>query len=373
MAKKKQDIASVKEIRAELKANFKARNSGTLVGSLLDSSANVKDWISTGDFMLDLMLSNKLDGGIPVGRMIEIAGGEGAGKTLLASYIMANTQKKGGVAIYIDTEHAASVEVMTKVGVDIDNLIYVQAGSTEEVLQTIETVVTKVHRENSDKIITIVWDSIAATSTKGEIEAEYEAGRTVALQARVIGLGLRKLMPIISQHKVCLVFINQLRENIGQFGHGEKKFTPGGNAIKYGASIRLWLSHFKQIKDGDKDLIGRIVKCDVKKNKVAPPSRSINYTIRWGDEPGAWIDPSETMWNFGIQKGVLKGVTKLKYSFKMSTGDVLEFTHKSFSKLISEDENFEKEIKSALADAYIITTKNVSAEEITIEDAGEDG
>lgn len=343
------------------------------MGSILDSSANVPDWVSTGDFMLDLALSNRIDGGIPAGRMIEIAGGEGAGKTLLASYIMANTQKKGGVAIYIDTEHAASVEVMKKSGVNIDDLIYIQAGSTEEVLQTMETIVTKVHRENSDKLITIVWDSIAATSTKGEIESEFAAGKTVALQARVIGVGLRKLMPLVSRHKVCLVFINQLRENIGGFGFGDQKFTPGGNAIKFGASIRLWLSHYKQIKDKDKDLIGRIVKCDIKKNKVAPPSRSVYYTIRWGDEPGAWIDPSETMWDSGIRKGVLTKLTAQKYSFKMSTGDVLEFTHKTFSKLISEDDNFLHEVKVALAAAYIITTKNVSAEDITFDDAGEDG
>jgi len=371
MAKKKPNYADI--LRDELRTSIKQKNGDTTVGSLLDSSANVSEWISTGDFMLDLVLSNKIVGGVPAGRMIEIAGGEGAGKTLLASYIMANTQKKGGIAIYIDTEHAASVEVMTKVGVDIEDLIYVQAGSTEEVLQTIQTVVTKIHRENSDKLITIVWDSIAATSTKAEIEAEFEAGRTVAMQARVIGLGMRKIMPLVSKHNVCLIFINQLRENIGGFGFGDNKFTPGGNAIKYGASIRLWLTHFKQIKDGQKDLIGRIVKCDVKKNKVAPPSRSVYYTIRWGDEPGAWIDPAETMWTSGIQKGVFKNVTKQKYSFKTSNGDVLEFTHKSFAKLINEDENFLDEIKLALAAAYIITTKNVTAEDITYDDAGEDG
>lgn len=370
MAKKKTYADALRE---DIRASIKSKNGDSTVGSILDSSANVPDWISTGDFMLDLALSNKIDGGIPVGRMIEIAGGEGAGKTLLASYIMANTQKRGGVAIYIDTEHAASVEVMQKSGVNIDDLIYVQAGSTEEVLQTMETIISKVHRENSDKLITIVWDSIAATSTKGEIEAEYMAGKTVALQARVIGLGMRKIMPLVSKHKVALVFINQLRENIGGFGFGDTKFTPGGNAIKYGATIRLWLSHYKKIMDKDKDLIGRIVKCDIKKNKVAPPSRSVMYTIRWGDEPGAWIDPAETMWDSGIRKNVLKKITQQKYSFKMSTGDVLEFTHKAFSKLIDEDENFTNEIKQALAKAYIITQKNISAKDITLEDAGEDG
>jgi len=373
MAKKKK-MEPIPDYKSEIASSIKKNNDDTFVGSLLDSSADIKDWVSTGDFMLDLVLSNKLDGGVPVGRMIEIAGGEGAGKTLLASYLMADTQKKGGVAIYIDTEHAASVEVMKKAGVNVEDLIYVQASTTESVLQTMETIVQKVHRENSDKLITIVWDSIAATSTKAEVEAEFEAGRTVAMQARVIGIGMRKLMPLVSRHNVCLVFINQLRENIGGFGFGSSKFTPGGNAIKYGASVRLWLTHFKQIKDKDGDLIGRIVKCDVKKNKVAPPSRSVMYTIRWGDEPGAWIDPFETMWDSAIRKGVFKKITgSTKYTFVSSTGDPLEFTRKTFNALIKDDESFRDEVKLVLANRYIITTKNVSAEDITYDDAGEDG
>jgi len=370
MAKKKKTEADI--LRDELIASLRTKNSGAVIGNLLDSSANISGWVSTGDFMLDLILSNRMDGGVPLGRMIEIAGGEAAGKTLLASYLMADTQKQGGVAIYIDTEHAASVEVMEKVGVNLEDMIYVQCDTTEEVLQTMDTIITKVHRENSDKLITIVWDSIAATSTKGEIEAEYAAGKTVAMQARVIGVGMRKLMPLVSKHKVCLVFINQLRTNIGGFGFGDNKFTPGGMAIKFGASIRLWLSHFKAIKDGDKDLIGRIIKCEVKKNKIAPPSRSVYYTIRWGDETGAWIDPKETMWDAGIRKNIFRKITTQKYGFTPSTGKEMEFTRKAFIKLMDE-ENFLHEVKVALAAAYIITTKNVSEDEITFDEPGEDG
>ena len=369
MGKKEDKYAG--EVRAALIASLKSKNSDAIVGSLLGSSANVSDWISTGDYMLDLVLSNRMNGGIPVGRLTEISGGEGAGKTLLATYLMADTQKKRGIAVYIDTEQAASPEVMMKAGVDVDNMIYIQAGTTEDVFQAMDTVVTKVHRENSDKLITIVWDSVAATSTKAEVEGDFEAGRSVALQARLIGIGLRKLMPIVSKHKVCLVFINQLRTNIG-VTFGDKKFTPGGKMVGYNASIRLRLEHFQQIKDKDKDLIGRVVKCDVKKNKIAPPTRSIYYTIPWGDEPGAWIDAAETMWDSAIRKAVFEKVTQQKYSFITSTDEKLEFTRKAFAELIKE-ENFLHEVKVALAAAYIITSKNVSSEDVTYDAAGEDG
>lgn len=357
----------------DLQDSFKSRNSGAKASYIHDSSTNVKEWISTGDFMLDLILSNRIDGGVPVGRLTEIAGGEGAGKTLLASYLLANTQKKGGVAILIDTECAASMDVLEKVGVNLQDLIYVQAGTTEEVLQSMETIITKIHRENSDKLVTIVWDSVAGTSTKAEVEGDYEAGKTVALQARLISMGLRKLTPIASQHNVCMVFINQLRTKIG-VSFGDDKVTPGGKAIPYHASIRLRLTHYQQIKDKDKDLIGRIVKCDVKKNKVAPPMRSIYYTIRWGDEPGAWIDPYETMMDAGIRKGVFKKKNNVTFTFTpIDSNTPIEFSRKKFPALMEEDA-FAREVKIALAEAYVITQKNISAEEVTYDDAdGEEG
>jgi len=228
MAKKK-EINFEDQLIEELDSTFRTKKKAATASHLSDSSSNVKDWISTGDFMLDLVLSNKLDGGLPVGRLTEISGGEGAGKTLLASYILANTQKKGGIAIYIDSEHAASIEVLERVGVDIDKLIYVQASTIEEVFQAMETIVTKVQAENTKRLITIVWDSVAATSTDAEISGDY-GDRTIGLAARLIGQGLRKYIPIVSKYNVCLVFINQLRTKIG-VTFGDDSTTPGGKRI----------------------------------------------------------------------------------------------------------------------------------------------
>lgn len=359
------------ELIESLTSKYKRDKSNAHASRITDSSTNIKDWVSTGDFMLDLVVSNRLDGGLPVGRLTEIAGGEGAGKTLLASYILANTQKKDGIAIYIDSEHAASMEVLERVGVDLEKLIYIQASTIEEVFQSMETILAKIQGDNSKRLVTIVWDSVAATSTNAEVEGDY-GDKTIGLAARLIGQGLRKFIPIVSKYNVCLVFINQLRTKIG-VSFGDDQISPGGRPIPYHASVRLKLNHFQQIKDTNKDLIGRVVKCEVKKNKVAPPMRTIYYTIRWGDAPGAWLDPRETMWDSAIRKGIFKKVNAQKYSMTSSSGEEIEFSRKNFDKLI-EDENFALEVKAALANSYIITSKTITAEDMIYDDesAGED-
>lgn len=367
MKKEKDTFES--ELIDGLSSTFKTKKSSAQASLITDSSTNIKDWVSTGDFMLDLIVSNRLDGGLPVGRLTEIAGGEGAGKTLLASYILANTQKKDGVAIYIDSECAASMEVLERVGVDLSKLIYIQASTIEEVFQAMEAIVAKVKAENSKRLITIVWDSVAATSTDAEVAGDY-GDKTIGLAARLIGQGLRKYIPICSKHNVCLVFINQLRTKIG-VTFGDDQVSPGGRPIPFHSSVRLRLNHFQEIKNDEKDLIGRVVKCQVKKNKIAPPMRTMYYTIRWGDSPGAWMDTASSIWDAAIRKNVFEKVTQQKYSLTTSSGDKVEFTRKTFNELIKE-ESFLNEVKYALAEAYIITGKTLSAEDVSYEDAEEE-
>ena len=356
------------DLIGDLTSSYNKLNSNATASYLWQSTTDVKNWISTGSYMLDLVLSNRKDGGIPSGRLTEISGGEGAGKTLLASYILADTQKKGGVAILIDSEHAASMDVLKAAGVDVEKLVYIQANTIEDVFQTMETIVNKIKTRDGNPLVTIVWDSVAATSTKAEVEGTY-GDQTIAMAARFISQGLRKYIPICSKHNVCLVFINQLRTKIG-VSFGDNLMTPGGKAIPYHASIRLRLNHFKQIKDSSGDLIGRVIKCEVKKNKVAPPMRTMYYTIRWGDKPGAWIENSETLWDSGIRCEILTKVTAQKYKFVYpSTKEEVEFTKRAFANLIEEDENFFDEYKTALSEKYIITSSNISEDEVTIEDS----
>lgn len=345
----------------DLASGFKKTNSTASASFLWNSTANVKDWISTGNYLLDLILANNEHGGIPAGRLTEISGGEGAGKTLLASYIMAETQRRGGVAIFIDTEHAASMDVLKAVGVDVEKMIHIQAGCVEDVFSAMETIVNKVASSASkNKPITIVWDSVAATSTKAELEGDYDQ-HTIAMAARIISKGLRKYIPICSMHNVCLVFVNQLRTNIG-VTFGDKYSTPGGKAIPYHASVRLRISHFKKILDpATKDLIGRQIKVEVQKNKVAPPMRTTYYTIRWGEKPGAWIDQAASMFDAAITAEIFTKASAQKYAFTYpSTGEKIEFTKKMYSELY-EEEAFLSEMKKALAQAYIITAQSISS------------
>lgn len=336
------------------------KESTSSAGYLHSSSTAVKRRVSTGSFMLDVVLANAINGGMPVGRLIEISGGEGAGKTLLASYMLADTQKQGGIGIMIDTEHAASMEVLHSTGVDLQKLIYVQAGCVEDVFANIETIIKKISDNKDKPLITIVWDSVAATSSRAEIEGDYDQ-RTIAMSARLISQGLRKIIPVISQHNVCLVFINQLRTKIGGMAFGDNSVTPGGRAIPYHASVRLRLNHFKKLVDPTtKDEIGKIVQCKVEKNKVAPPMRTIYYYLSWGTKPGAWIDVPESLWDAGIRSGVLKKVNNQKYSFtSTSTKKDIELTKKSFAKILDEEE-FASEFKTTLANAYIITAENIA-------------
>lgn len=342
-----------------LAEGFRREGSNATASFLWDSSTAIDEWISTGSLVLDTVLSNKENGGIPVGRLTEISGGEGAGKSLLASYILANTQKMGGVAIYIDTEHAASMEVLEEVGVDLKNLVYIQAGTIEDVFTAMDNIVHKIEEAKTDKLITIVWDSVAATSTRAEVEGEY-SDQTIGMAARRIGQGLRKIIPTISTHRVACVFINQLRTKIG-VTFGDNMDTPGGKAIPYHASIRLRLLHYQQIKDSSKKMVGRVIKCQVKKNKVAPPMREVFYHIRWGDRLGAWMDESATLLDLGLEAGFIRKVKA--QSFELSSGNHGTFTKKKFEMLLKEPEFYEI-VKKGVQDYLIITKDNINDDEL---------
>lgn len=354
----------------ELAKRYKKEGSSAHASFFSDSTTDVKDFVSTGNIVLDTFISNRKDGGIPVGRLTEISGTEGAGKTLMASYILADTQKKGGIAILIDSEHAASFDVMKAAGVDVDKLVYVNVGTIEEVFQTMDGIIHKIQETGTNKLITIVWDSVAATSTRAEVEGEM-GDHTIGLGARMIGKGLRKLTPIVSSRNVCLVFINQLRTKIG-VTFGDNLDTPGGKSIPFHASVRLRLKHFKEIKDAKtKDLIGRIVQCEVKKNKIAPPMRKTYFTISWGSKPGAWVDIPETLFLTCVDSGIIEKVSAQKYSFKLSSGKDVEFTKKKFEELL-QDEVIYEEINNAILDRFIITGSDYSGDvEISEPDEGE--
>lgn len=289
MSADKEKAAKLKALQLTLDKLDKTYGKGAVM-KMGDSQVEDVEAISSGSLGLDLALGV---GGYPRGRIIEIYGPESSGKTTLTIHAIAEAQKAGGIAAFIDAEHAFDRFYAENLGVDIDNLIISQPDYGEQALEIADNLIS------SGAIDIVVIDSVAALTPKSEIEGEMGDSK-MGLHARLMSQALRKLTSTISKTKCTVIFINQLREKIGvMFGNPET--TTGGNALKFYASVRLDIRRRTQIKDGDR-VIGNSTKVKIVKNKVAPPFQTTEFDIMYGEG----ISKVGEVLDIGVELGVIK-------------------------------------------------------------------
>lgn len=287
--------------------------------------------ISTGSLGLDTALGV---GGFPRGRVIEIFGPESSGKTTLALHAAANAQKEGGIAAFIDAEHAMDPDYAKKLGVNTDDLLISQPDTGEQALEIAESLV------RSGKIDIVVIDSVAALTPKDEIEGEMGAHH-VGKQARLMSQALRKLTAIVSQTKTTVIFINQIRMKIGVM-FGSPETTPGGKALKFYSSVRVDIRRIAQIKKGD-EVIGSRTRVKVVKNKVASPFRQAEFDIMYGEG----ISPEGELLALGERYGLVSK-SGASYSYKPESGDEekLGRGYDNARKFLKENKSIAKKLRS---------------------------
>ena len=328
----------------------------TKVAYFLDGSnatpTDIKEFISTGSSVLDLAISNRPNGGVAVGRITEINGLESSGKSLIGTHILAETQKRGGVAVYIDTETSVSREWLETIGVDVSKLLYLHVETVEDIFECIESIIVKIRESDRDRLVSILVDSLAGASTKVEMEADFEKDGWATSKAIIVSKAMRKITQMIGRERIALVFTNQLRQKLGVM-FGDPWTTSGGKALPFHASTRIRLKNMGQIKVGAKnDVIGMKCRAQIIKNRLGPPLRHADFNLYFDsgiDDMGSWLT-------------VLKDHKLLKIAGAWYTleykGKDIKFQSKDFEKKLEENDGLKEYLYDKICDVSILKYKS---------------
>jgi recombination protein RecA len=366
MAKKTKtvDEAELQDSLANVLAdnlNKKFKSSDYKVAYFLEgdsgSPSDVDEWISTGSTMLDLAISNRPHGGLPVGRIIEITGLEASGKSLLAAHALADTQKKGGLAVYIDTENAISREFLEAIGINLKDMLYVPLETVEDIFDAIDSIVESIRKNSKNRLVTIVVDSVAGASTKQEMAADYDKDGWATSKAIILSKAMRKITNFVGRERICLIFTNQLRTRLG-VSFGDQWTTSGGKAIAFHSSVRLRLKSVGQIKlaksiDAPEAVVGITTRAQVVKNRMGPPLRSVDYEIYFDsgiDDYGSWLTMMKNF-NLVTQAGAWYTYTNT------DTGEIVKFQSKDFKSKLIDDPEMKEQVYKTICEKYILNYK----------------
>jgi len=346
----------------------KSQKDGTEVACFLNDLEDpqmVPEWISTGSAILDLAISNRKDGGLPVGRIVELNGLEGTGKSLIAAHILANTQKKGGIGVMIDTEFAAAPAFWKAVGVNLSSMVYSRLYTVEAIFEKIEEVIGVVRKSSKDRCATIIVDSLAAASCASEMASDHgQIGYNTA-KSIIISQALRKITGLIGNQRILVVFTNQLRMNMSAVAFGDKWVVPGGKAMGYHCSIRIRLSNAGQVKNSDKVVIGNSCKAVVTKNRLGPPKRMAVFEILFD----SGIQDLKSWLEFMKDHGLITGTAK-QWKFKLPSGEH-ELSTKEFVEKVNADAIFKDEVYTMICDNQIMKYRDPNSkieEDVVVDD-----
>jgi len=361
MKKKTEKDSTKRDELAELLANElnKSNKDGGKIAFFLDEEENpadISDWISTGSSMLDLAISNRPHGGLPVGKMVEFNGLEGTGKSLVSAHICAETQRKGGIAVVLDTENAAAPEFWKSLGVDLKNLLYVQTDTVEDIFENMEKMIGIVRKSNKDRILTLIVDSVAAASTKAELESDHGKDGFATGKSIIISKAMRKITNMIGKQKVLTVFTNQLRQNLNAMAFGDKWVVSGGKALAYHCSVRVRLNNTGKLKKGE-EVIGNECKAVVIKNRMGPPQRQASFDIYFDSgiaDYSSWIKVLKE--NNIIKQG------GAYYTYKKDDGSEWKFQSKDFVETMQTNASLKEEVYLKICDSVIMKYKDPNSQ-----------
>lgn len=364
-----------------------------------DDPSQILDWVTTGNDLLDLCIANRPNAGFPVGRIVEVTGLESSGKSLLAAHLLASTQKKGGVSVFIDTEYAVSPEFLTAIGVNIPKMVYLNLTTVEDIFDKIEEIIMLTRKQNADKkrVVTIVVDSLAAASTKKELASDHGADGYATGKAIAISKAMRKVTELIAKQNVLLVFTNQLRQKVGFVGLGDPWTTSGGKAVAFHSSLRLRLKAMGRITTADKNVVGIKTRCTVIKNRMGPPLRSVDFDIffdRGIDNYGNWLEnllewdivtnakkvkvagEKKTKKQLEEEKEADKKAKSLQFIMEVEgkEPETVVFEKRDFPKLLLDRPDCREYLYKRICDTYIMkykTADNQIADDVELDESGE--